>query len=94
MTNMIMLMIINLIMIHKMLIRLMMLMMMTKTHSNMTAMIDNADSHHNDDEAHGVKSRWALQQDRLYFNNKIFVFNATTQQVIEIKYFKMQPYNH
>ena len=41
---------------------------------------DNA-GHNYDNEAHGGKSRWALQQDRLYFNNKIFVFNATTQQV-------------
>ena len=40
-----------------------------------------------EDETHGVKSRWALQQDRLYFNNKIFVFNATTQQVGLFKYF-------
>ena len=41
---------------------------------------DNA-GHNYDNDAHGGKSRWALQQDRLYFNNKIFVFNATTQQV-------------
>ena len=36
---------------------------------------------------HKVKFRWALQQDRLYFNNKIFVFNATTQQVLIFQLF-------
>ena len=37
-----------------------------------------------DDDVQDGKFRWALQQDRLYFNNKIFVFNATTQQVFEL----------
>jgi hypothetical protein len=28
--------------------------------------------------------RWALQEDRLYFNKKVFIFNTTSQQVLAL----------
>jgi hypothetical protein len=30
------------------------------------------------------RTRWALQEDRLYFNRKIYVYNETTNEVTAI----------